>query len=345
MKIPRVAQFILLISVLLLVACSETAPTETTQNPVVPTEPAAAIPATLAAQETPFASPPTPAPTRVAAEAYCKNGGALEVAPNEKLAATVNGQPIPLAIYEREAKQKQDTLIAGGAVDPKTQQGKEALKGEQRQALGELIDNVLIEQAAKAENVAVTAQDVNNRIQQLIDEAGGREKFDNYLKSTQMTLDEYSMQIRASAFGEVMLNRVTAALPTKVEQVHVAHILLDNQADANKVLAELKAGKDFAALAKQYSKDTETSENGGDIGWFPKGMRDQAFEAAAFQLKPGQVSGVVATPFGFEIIKVFAYDPARELSPDYQLALKQQAFYAWLDAQRNKAKIEKFVNP
>ncbi len=345
MKIPRVALFALLVIVLLLVACSEPASSEITQNPTIPANPTVEMPATLAAQETPLANLPTPAPTRAAVQAYCKNGGAVEVAPNEKLAAKVNGQPIPLALYERVAKQKQDTLVAGGAVDPKTQQGQDALKAERQQALGELIDDVLIEQAAKAENVAVTAQDVNSRIQQQIDEAGGRDKFDAYLKTIQTSLDDYCVQIRAWAFGEVMLNRVTAALPTKVEQVHAAHILLDKQADADKVLAELKAGKDFAALAKQYSKDTLTSDNGGDLGWFPKGIRDQAFEAAAFQLKPGQISSVVATPFGFEIIKLIEHDPARELSPDYLQALKQQAFYAWLDAQRNKAKIEQIVNP
>ncbi len=197
MKISPLALIILLGVVLLLAACAEAAPTETIPGPTAVVAPTSNAPATLGANETPLASPPTAASVPVATQAYCKNGGALVVGPNDKLAAKVNGQPIPLAVYERDAQQKQTVLLSGGTVDPKTQQGQEAIKGEQQQALGELIDDVLIEQAAQAENVAVTAQDVDNRIQQLINEAGGRDKFDAYLKSTQITLDDYCMQIRA----------------------------------------------------------------------------------------------------------------------------------------------------
>ncbi len=344
MKISRAMLSVVFVAVLLLVACAEAAPTETTQNPVAPSTftPEVSTPAT--SSETPFANQATSTAPAVATQAYCKNGGAIEVAPSEKLAAKVNGQPIPLTLYEREAQQNQTTLIAGG-VDPKSKQGQDQIKGAQQQALGTLIDNVLIEQAAKAENVSITARDVDNRIQQMINDAGGRDKFDNYLKTTQTTLDDLCVQIRAWMFSEVMLNRVTAALPTQVEQVHAAQILLDNEADAKKVLAELKAGKDFAALAKQYSKDTATSDNGGDLGWFPKGVMPQEFEAAAFQLQPGQVSGIVKDPLGWHIIKVIERAASRELSPELLQYQKQQAFLAWLDAKRNKSKIEKFVNP
>jgi foldase protein PrsA len=130
-----------------------------------------------------------------------------------------------------------------------------------------------------------------------------------------------------------------------VEQVHAAHILLASQADANQVLAALKAGKDYAALAKQYSKDEATRDNGGDLGWFPKGIMPPEFEAVAFQLQPGQISGVVSTSLGFHIIKVIEHAASRQLSPELLQNQKQQAFLAWLDAQRNKSKIENFVNP
>jgi foldase protein PrsA len=142
-----------------------------------------------------------------------------------------------------------------------------------------------------------------------------------------------------------MLKRVTAALPSKVEQVHVAQILLPTQAEANQVLAQVKAGKDFAALAKQYSKDEGSRDNGGDLGWLPKGNMPPEFEAVAFQLAPGQVSGVVSSALGFHIIKVLGHEQARELTADLLQFQKQQAFLAWLDARRNQAKIEKLINP
>ncbi len=335
MKISHVALLALCLLSLLLAACGEATPTETVLNPiVVPTE-AANTGGTTAA----------PSGTIVATQAYCKNGGVVTVAANEPLAAKVNGDPIPLALYQRESQQQQNTLIAQDGLDPKTKQGQDELKAIQQQALGQLIDDLLVEQAAKANNISVSAQDVNNRIQQLINDAGSRDKFDNWLKTTQTTLDDLCTQIRSDLLGNALLNHVTANMPTQVEQVHAAQILLDSQATANTVLAQLKAGKDFAALAKQYSKDEITRDNGGDMGWFPKGTHPPEFDAVAFQLQPGQISDVVSTSLGFHIIKVLEHASARELDPMILQDQKKQAFLAWLAAQRNEAKIETFVNP
>ena len=74
---------------------------------------------------------------------------------------------------------------------------------------------------------------------------------------------------------------------------------------ANEVLAKVKAGEDFAALARQYSEDPGTKEEGGDLGWVARGqMGTASFEGPTFALQPGQVSDVVETEFGFHIIKM-----------------------------------------
>ena len=70
------------------------------------------------------------------------------------------------------------------------------------------------------------------------------------------------------------------------------------------VLKTIKAGGDFATLARANSQDPGSAQNGGDLGFFPKGQMTPAFEEAAFKLKPGTVSALVETPFGFHIIKV-----------------------------------------
>jgi peptidyl-prolyl cis-trans isomerase C len=87
------------------------------------------------------------------------------------------------------------------------------------------------------------------------------------------------------------------------EEVHAKHILVDNEADAKKIIADLKGGADFAALAKQYSKDPSGAQQGGDLGFFKKDEMVPEFAAAAFALEPGQVSQTpVHSQFGWHVI-------------------------------------------
>jgi len=96
------------------------------------------------------------------------------------------------------------------------------------------------------------------------------------------------------------------------EERQAAHILFESAeqdqtiaAKAADVLAKIQAGEDFSELAKTFSSDTFSAENGGDLGWFGKGIMDPAFEDAAFSLaKIGDVSAVVKSEFGYHIIKL-----------------------------------------
>ncbi len=91
------------------------------------------------------------------------------------------------------------------------------------------------------------------------------------------------------------------------EEVHAKHILLDSEAEAKKVIAQLKGGADFAALAKQYSKDPGGAQQGGDLGFFKKDEMVPEFATAAFSLQPGQVSPEpVHSQFGWHVILVVA---------------------------------------
>jgi len=98
------------------------------------------------------------------------------------------------------------------------------------------------------------------------------------------------------------------------DRVKVVHILFKTtdktpaevttlEKTARDVLAQVKAGKDFGDLAKQYSEDS-TAQQGGDIGWIVRGQTVKEFEDAAFSMKPGQVSDLVKTVYGIHIIKV-----------------------------------------
>ncbi|MGA8148653.1 MAG: SurA N-terminal domain-containing protein [Gallionellaceae bacterium] len=108
------------------------------------------------------------------------------------------------------------------------------------------------------------------------------------------------------------------------EQRHAAHILISvspQASDADKQAAKAKAeqvlqqvrqspGK-FADFARQYSQDTGSAANGGDLGMFTRGMMVKPFEDVAFKLKPGEISGLVQSDFGFHIIKLLSIVPAK----------------------------------
>ncbi len=94
-----------------------------------------------------------------------------------------------------------------------------------------------------------------------------------------------------------------AALP-KEEEVHARHILVKTEEEAKAIIAELDAGKDFAALAKEKSTDPN-KDDGGDLGYFGKGRMVKEFEAAAFALEKGTYTKTpVKTDFGWHVIKV-----------------------------------------
>ncbi|TLM68847.1 MAG: hypothetical protein FDZ69_01195 [Deltaproteobacteria bacterium] len=107
------------------------------------------------------------------------------------------------------------------------------------------------------------------------------------------------------------------------EQAHAAHILVrvpegadetvrkQKRSQAEKLLADARGGKDFAALAREFSDDKASAVNGGDLGSFGRGMMVPTFEQAVFGLKPGEIGGPVETQFGYHIIRLIALNEAR----------------------------------
>jgi peptidyl-prolyl cis-trans isomerase D len=103
---------------------------------------------------------------------------------------------------------------------------------------------------------------------------------------------------------------------------------------ADAVLAQARAGKDFSKLAEQYSDDPGSKRKGGDLGWTRKGMMVQAFDDALFALKPGQISDVVKTAFGYHIIKLEAVQAATGKSLEKDRAEIEKAYRHALASDR-----------
>ncbi len=116
----------------------------------------------------------------------------------------------------------------------------------------------------------------------------------------------------------------------KDEFIHASHILIQIEnndsvralKEARDVVASARQGQDFAALARQHSKDVSSAVRGGDLGWFGKGRMVKSFEEAAFKTRPGQVVGPVRTQFGYHIIKVIARDNREAKFTDIRISVK-----------------------
>jgi len=253
-------------------------------------------------------------------------------------AAVVNGQVIPLQEYDNQINQAMSYLNQQQSFDASTPEGQAAIAQLRRQVLGWMIDQALIEQAASKAGVTVTDDKVDAEIARLI--GNDAAKFDEWLKANGLTRDTFRVQLQRELLSAALQEHVVGSMPTTVEQAHVRHILLASEADAMDVLLKLRSGGDFAALAKQYSQDKATSETGGDLGFFPRGVMPIEIEAVAFALNPGQTSGIVKTDFGHHIIQVVERDPARPVLDEMMPTWRQQSFLRWLEAQKSVAKIQ-----
>jgi hypothetical protein len=120
--------------------------------------------------------------------------------------------------------------------------------------------------------------------------------------------------------------------------------LTDEQAlaKATEILTRLKAGGDFAAIAKTDSDDTGSAQQGGDLGEFHRGMMVPPFEDAAFALKVGEFSAPVKTPFGYHIIVVQAHNtkPLAEARPDIEKSLRPEVAKKEVQAMREKSDVK-----
>ena len=111
------------------------------------------------------------------------------------------------------------------------------------------------------------------------------------------------------------------------------------------MLEKAKSGQEFSELAKEYSDDTVSASQGGDLGYFTKGKMVKAFEDAAFNLKPGEISDIVESEYGYHIIKV--YDKVdkqlsfEEVKDEIKTILTENKYIESIEEISKKAKVEK----
>ncbi|MBI5291819.1 MAG: peptidylprolyl isomerase [Chloroflexi bacterium] len=253
------------------------------------------------------------------------------------LAATVNGQPIPLADYEAEIARFEAGAASLGR-DPGAEGDYHTL------VLNALIEKTILLQAAVA-NVTASDADVQAAYDQALAARGGQAEFETWLAANLYTPDQFRAELRDGILINALQTQIAAGVPAEMGQVHARHILVATQAEAEQILTELGAGADFATLAVNRSLDQSSRVNGGDLGWFPQtGLVTSEVAQAAFALQPDQTSGIIQSGLGFHIVQTIERG-MHPLTAGVLAELQRQAIQMWLADLKAKAVIENLVRP
>jgi peptidyl-prolyl cis-trans isomerase C len=217
----------------------------------------------------------------------------------------------------------------------------------------QIVERKLLLAAAAAAKTVVPPEEFDKAVQSEYARAGGEQAFLDAVKKADISIDHIKTSIRETLVINKYLEGIAGSGATVTEEdlrkayeqettgdktASVRHILLLTQgkteqekAEARKkiedILAKAKAGADFAELAKQYSEDPGSKENGGLYSDFPRGQMVKPFEDAAFSVPVGELSGVVETNYGYHIIKVVDRKkesrPFEEVRAELESRLKQ----------------------
>lgn len=297
-----------------------------------------------------------------------------KAAPLPDPVARVNGEPIPAAEFQKALNAFNKSPNAA-QVPP----GKE--KEVQQFLLNQMIGAELMYQVAKATPVKDQDKKVADAIASLKTRFPSEEEFRKGLQAQGVSEADLKRLISRNVVIENHIEQVIVPKHpvsdaevkefydknpetfTQPEQARASHILIMVDAKASEterkkarekidaLLKQVKSGADFAKVAQENS-GCPSSKQGGDLGYFGKGQMVKPFEEAAWSLKPGEISGVVETQFGYHIIKLVEKRPASKIPFDDVKAriadsLKRkkvgEAVNAVLEDARKKAKIEVLI--
>ncbi|HEY8347459.1 MAG TPA: peptidylprolyl isomerase [Symbiobacteriaceae bacterium] len=254
-----------------------------------------------------------------------------------QVVATVNGTEITKAdVYERMVP------IIGKSV------------------VQDLIDEILVDQAAREAGVTVTPQEVDEAVARIQKQVGGEAQFNQLLATYGYTMDSFRayQEFRLKA-SKILAPQITVTddevrqyfeeniAAYDQRQVHARHILVSDEETAREVKAQLDQGADFATLAKEKSIDTATKDKGGDLGTFGRGRMVSAFEDVVFNLGVNEISEPFQTSYGWHVAQVLEITGEPPNFEAVKETVKQdlinekvgEQLSSWLAELRAKAKI------
>lgn len=216
--------------------------------------------------------------------------------------AKAEGQLVQYSDYLRELRSSIHYFSTKEAVNFKSDDGKRQLEYQKRLALDKAVENALIQNLAKKEGIGVTNQEVNDFVKKQVSNNRlglTEESYEQIIRSYyDWSLDDYKESIRVQLLRKKVAAKVDTAERQKLELV----------------LNALQGGADFAATAKASSEDVNSKERGGDVGTVSVETIDpNGIVAAALDLQPGGVSGIIEGVDGFYIVKLIEKPSEKEV--------------------------------
>ncbi len=282
----------------------------------------------VAASAEPTPIPPTPVPT------------AIPTATPRPIAASVNGAIIYQDEYDARFAQFQNWYPNG------TPDGTELAQF----TLDNMITQRLLAQTAEANGIVVSAETVQNAIDQAISDSGGQEAYQVWLSQSGHDEASFRAQVSDEIMAQAVVGWVTRDVPLSADYVRARYIQVDDFDTAQAVLTDLRAGGDFATLVDIYSVEPSKQTTRGDLGFFRRGtLLVPIVEDTAFGLQPEEVSEVVThtrddgSPTYF-IVQTVEVQLGRKLSQEEYATSLRDVFETWLADTRNAAAVETFVD-
>lgn len=292
--------------------------------------------------------------------------------------ARVNGERISHTTFTRHLEQASLLYTRQLGLDLNTEKGKALLPMLKQTTLNQLIEQTLMLQEAKRQGIQVSEAEIQSEYDKYLQNTyqGDKARMERELAHNHYSPADFREELRKRLLIQKLKKQLTRTVKLSEsqiesyynqnktrfispEKIEARHILIKSQTPAQEekarsilaqVLQELKAGGDFAALAKKYSQDTSTKDQGGSLGAFAKGEMVKAFEQAAWALQPGEYTQKpVKTEYGLHLILRGKTIPARTLSlqearKEFEGQLhesqKEQFFQNWLKQARAHAEIE-----
>lgn len=213
--------------------------------------------------------------------------------------------------------------------DFSSEEGKKLLSDLRKEVMERLKEDAIVAAEAKKMNVSVPKKEVDESFDKLVVSNGGQKDFSEILKRYYgLTPEEFKIKI----YEPRLLRQKLTEKINSDESVTAA-----SKKKADDLMSQVKAGGDFAKLARENSDDPGSAANGGDLGYFGKGKMVPEFEKAAFDAKTGEVVGPIRTVYGFHIIKVV--DKKDDQVKASHILIKVRDFNDWLDDLKKTVKI------